>query len=161
MVFPYGRRIRIGKSMKLDAPLKTIRVIAPTASETTVSVTQDAADPALLMATFKTVYDIGELTKRALRDHTGKVREIAARRIKAVPDKQADHEAWADELTRRLKSELSFSRIDRATLVINRHTGWPVSFQAQNVESFQGLTEKMATTKHVLSQGVDVRFERQ
>ncbi|MFY0613016.1 MAG: hypothetical protein JXQ99_15915 [Hyphomicrobiaceae bacterium] len=161
LAFPYEVSIQIGKPVKLDAPLKTIRVIAPTASETTVTVTQDAIDPKTLMARFKTVYDTEELTERTLRDQTRRVQAISSRRVKAAPEKQADYEAWANELISRLKSRLSSSRIDRATLVINRETGWPVSFEAQNVESFQGLTEKMVTTNNVVSQVVEVRFKRQ
>lgn len=161
LVFPYGLPVQIGKLNKRNAPLKTVRVIAPTEAETTWTVTQDAANRALLITSFETVYDKVQLTRRALRDQTGKLQAILSRRIKAEPDKQAEHEAWASELIRRLKSELSFSRIDRATLVIDRNSGWPVSFQAENVETFRGLTEKMAPNNHVLSQRVDVRFKAQ
>ncbi|MEL6292115.1 MAG: hypothetical protein AAFQ44_10000, partial [Pseudomonadota bacterium] len=161
LVFPYSQSVRLGSEIERAKPLKTVRVIAPTPSKTTLTVTRDSADPKRLIASFETVYDAAELAKRVARQQAVAVQALFLQRMRQDSSKRAEHEAWANETMRKMKAAARQTRVDRTRVVIDADSGWPVTFETTNVETTQGIRyDLMTPVVTVFTQGVVIRFSK-
>ncbi|MEO0729000.1 MAG: hypothetical protein AAFR23_03020 [Pseudomonadota bacterium] len=145
-MFPYGKPLGIGQTVKRPAHAPRIRALANIPHTTTLTLKRSKTNVGELIARFKTTYEKDALTRQGIREQAVAVQAEYARRARREPDKLAQHQEWADTYLAKFKETAAFERIDRATITISQATGWPLRLEIVATE-ISGRSEKSVSIR--------------
>ena len=157
-IFPYGDKISLNRYIKPRRVPEPIRWSGRTMSETTLVVTRDTENPSVLIATFVTLYDEPQLSRRLRFVGERRIEQTYERSRRLRPDREAELRQWADEQKKKVNDKVRGTRVDRTTLKLDAVTGWPILFEASSLSKEHNLNRSFALEETLEDTKVTVQY---